>query len=58
MANGEQFFPEQAMDRMEALKSYTIGCAKAVFDEQRTRRSQSRRGQARPPTWWFLMPTS
>jgi len=33
MANGEQFFPEQAMDRMEALKSYTIGCAKAVFDD-------------------------
>lgn len=33
MANGEQFFPEQAMDRMEALYSYTMGCAKAVFDE-------------------------
>lgn len=33
MANGEQFFPEQAMDRMEALRSYTLGCAQAVFDE-------------------------
>jgi predicted amidohydrolase YtcJ len=33
MANGEQFFPEQSMDRMEALYSYTMGCAKAVFDE-------------------------
>jgi predicted amidohydrolase YtcJ len=33
MANGEQFFPEQAMGRMEALYSYTMGCAKAVFDE-------------------------
>lgn len=33
MANGEQFFPEQSMGRMEALYSYTMGCAKAVFDE-------------------------
>lgn len=33
MANGEQFFPEQAMSRMEALYSYTMGCAKAVFEE-------------------------
>lgn len=33
MANGEQFFPEQSMDRMEALVSYTMGCATAVFDE-------------------------
>ena len=33
MANDEQFFPEQAMGRMEALYSYTMGCAKAVFDE-------------------------
>ena len=33
MANGEQFFPEQSMSRMEALESYTIGCARAVFDE-------------------------
>jgi predicted amidohydrolase YtcJ len=33
MANGEQFFPEQAMGRMEALYSYTMGCAKAVFNE-------------------------
>lgn len=35
MANGERFFPEQSMDRMEALKSYTIHCAYAVFEEQR-----------------------
>jgi predicted amidohydrolase YtcJ len=33
MANGEQFFPEQSMTRMEALQSYTLGCAQAVFDE-------------------------
>ncbi len=33
MADGTQFFPEQVMDRMEALYSYTLGCAKAVFDE-------------------------
>lgn len=33
MASGEQFFPEQSMGRMEALYSYTMGCAKAVFDE-------------------------
>ncbi len=33
MANGERFFSEQAMGRMEALVSYTIGCAEAVFDE-------------------------
>ncbi len=28
---GERFFPEQAMDRMEALESYTINCAYAAF---------------------------
>ncbi len=33
MANGEQFFPEQAMTREEALRSYTIECARAVFEE-------------------------
>ena len=33
MANGEVFFAEQAMDRYEALYSYTMGCAKAVFEE-------------------------
>lgn len=33
MANGERFFPEQSMDRLEALRSYTIGCAYAVFEE-------------------------
>jgi predicted amidohydrolase YtcJ len=30
---GERFFPEQAMDRMEALESYTINCAFAAFQE-------------------------
>lgn len=33
MANGERFFPEQSMERLEALRSYTIGCAQAVFEE-------------------------
>jgi len=33
MANGRRFFPEQSMDRMEALRSYTLGCAYAVFEE-------------------------
>ncbi|AEP29095.1 amidohydrolase [Brumicola nitratireducens] len=33
MESGEQFYPEQSMSRMEALYSYTMGCAKAVFDE-------------------------
>jgi predicted amidohydrolase YtcJ len=33
MAHGNRFFPEQSMDRMEALRSYTIGCAYAVFEE-------------------------
>ncbi len=35
MADGERFFPEQSMERMEALKSYTIHCAYAVFEEER-----------------------
>ena len=35
MANGERFFPEQSMERIEALKSYTINCAYAVFEEDR-----------------------
>jgi predicted amidohydrolase YtcJ len=34
MANGERFFPEQAMTRMEALESYTINCAWAAFMDQ------------------------
>ncbi|MCC5863868.1 MAG: amidohydrolase [Wenzhouxiangella sp.] len=34
MANDEQFFPEQAMTREEALRSYTIDCARAVFEEE------------------------
>lgn len=33
MANGERFYPEQAMGRLEALRSYTLGCAYAVFEE-------------------------
>lgn len=33
MANGRRFFPEQSMDRMEALRSYTLNCAYAVFEE-------------------------
>ena len=35
MTNGERFFPEQSMERMEALRSYTINCAYAVFEEER-----------------------
>ncbi len=34
MANGEQFFPEQVMTREEALRSYTLDCARAVFEEE------------------------
>lgn len=30
---GWRFYPEQAMDRMEALESYTINCAYAAFQE-------------------------
>ena len=30
---GWRFFPEQAMDRMEALESYTINCAYAAFQD-------------------------
>ncbi len=33
MANGERFFPEQSMGRLEALWSYTVGCAFAGFTE-------------------------
>ena len=33
MADGRPFVPEQSMDRMEALHSYTLGCAWAVFEE-------------------------
>jgi predicted amidohydrolase YtcJ len=35
MANGERFFPEQSMSRLEALRSYTINCAYAAFEEDR-----------------------
>ncbi|MCA8948710.1 MAG: amidohydrolase [Planctomycetes bacterium] len=30
---GEPFFPDQAMTRMEALRSYTIACAWAAFED-------------------------
>ena len=31
--NGEAFYPDQAMSRIEALRSYTISCAYAAFEE-------------------------
>ncbi len=34
MSNGEAFYPEQRMTRMEALRSYTIDAAYAAFEEQ------------------------
>jgi len=33
MANGELFYPDQKMTRMEALRSYTMGNAHAAFEE-------------------------
>ncbi len=33
MANGEVLFPEQRLDRMEALRSYTIDAAYGAFEE-------------------------
>ncbi len=33
MRDGESFFPEQAMTRMEALRSYTLSCHEAAFHE-------------------------
>ena len=33
MLNGEQFYPDQCMTRMEALESYTINAAYAAFEE-------------------------
>ncbi len=33
MADGEAFYPDQSMERLEALESYTINCARAVFEE-------------------------
>lgn len=33
MKNGEQFYPEQVLTRMEALHTYTLAGAYAVFDE-------------------------
>ncbi len=34
MGNGERFYPEQVMTRMEALRSFTIEAAKAAFEEE------------------------
>lgn len=31
--SGKAFYPEQAMSRMAALRSYTIACAYAAFEE-------------------------
>lgn len=33
LSDGTQFFPEQAMTRLEALKSYTVNAAEAAFEE-------------------------
>jgi predicted amidohydrolase YtcJ len=33
MNNGERFYPDQRMSRLEALKSYTINAAYAAFEE-------------------------
>lgn len=33
MANGRTFFPDQRLNRMQALKTYTINCAFAAFEE-------------------------
>ena len=33
LKDGSVFFPDQRMSRMEALRSYTIECAKAAFEE-------------------------
>jgi hypothetical protein len=33
LKDGSVFFHKQRMSRMEALKSYTINCAKAAFEE-------------------------
>jgi len=33
MSNGKQFYPEQAMTRQEALRSYTLSNAYAAFEE-------------------------
>ena len=33
MNNGERFYPDQVMTRMEALKSYTLNVAYSVFEE-------------------------
>lgn len=34
MKNGERFYPDQRLTRMEALRSYTIDCAYAAFEEE------------------------
>lgn len=34
MNNGEQFYPEQVLSRMEALRTYTLAGAYGIFDEE------------------------
>ena len=34
LRDGSQFYPDQRMSRMEALRSYTINCAIAAFEEE------------------------
>jgi predicted amidohydrolase YtcJ len=33
MANGQKFFPDQCLSRMEALRAYTVNCAWAAHEE-------------------------
>lgn len=33
MKSGETFYPDQRLSRLEALRTYTINCAKAAFEE-------------------------
>jgi len=33
LENGEQFYPDQRLTRVEALRTYTLDCAKAAFEE-------------------------
>src|SRR5690606_26837022 len=43
MANGEVFYPDQRLDRMEALRTYTIHAAYGAFEEDVKGRSEERR---------------
>ncbi len=51
MSNGEPFFPEQAMNRLQALRSYTRDAAFAAFEEDR-------KGILRPGAWADLVVVS